>query len=342
MTKWALTALATLVLMLVSLAACEVLLRTFAPIRLTGIQSSYEYDEVLGYRLRRGYDGRKSTDHLQEIHTNQLGSVNYQESFQGYAKRVFTLGDSYTQGTGLSPDAAYPFQLDLTLNLDSAGVYSPNYAVVNLGLAAFGGEQSLLAFKEYAETIGSPDFVLYLGSDNDHSDDRLFLSGYRHNHIVAGNPNWGPLLPIAMWAADLEVFKQVKLAVSALRRAQIAREAGAVPAASPDVPMPSPAEQSWDVILRIRDEAVRHDAAFAVSWANANKPSYAWLKEAAEKEGLVFIDWNARVESVRESVPEVPIWNPHSGGHLRPWVNRVMADAYADFVRAAESEASSG
>jgi hypothetical protein len=341
MTKWALTALVMLLLLFVSLVACELLLRTFAPIRLAGIQSSYQYDDVLGYRLRPGYDGTRTTDHLQEIHTNTLGSVNYQESFRGYGKRVFALGDSYTQGTGLSPDAAYPFQLDLTLNLDSEGMYSERYAVVNLGLAAFGGEQSLLALKEYAGTIGSPDFVLYLGSDNDHSDDRLFLSGYRHTHIVAGNPNWGPLLPIAMWASDIEVFKQVKLAVGALRRARIAKEAGAAPNAGKSAPTASPAEQSWDVILRIRDEATRQGAEFAVSWANYASPSYGWLEDAAMSEGIVFVDWNTRVESVRERVPAIPVWNAHSGGHLRPWVNRVMADAFADVVRGWDQPTSS-
>ena len=54
MTHWARTTLALLLTLLVSVAACEVLLRSFAPIRLTGIQESYRYDDLLGFRLRSG------------------------------------------------------------------------------------------------------------------------------------------------------------------------------------------------------------------------------------------------------------------------------------------------
>jgi hypothetical protein len=53
----------------------------------------------------------ETTDHQQEIRTNLLGTVNFEEDFHRYRYRVFALGDFFTQGTGLPSDCSYPFQL---------------------------------------------------------------------------------------------------------------------------------------------------------------------------------------------------------------------------------------
>lgn len=88
-------------------------------------------------------------------------------------------------------DASYPFQLDLLLNEQASGVYRKEYGVVNLGIAAVGGEQELLIAEHWRVLIGAPSFILYLGCDNDYDDDALFRGGYRHHHIVIDSPYWG-------------------------------------------------------------------------------------------------------------------------------------------------------
>ena len=123
----------------VSLTVAELTLRLFAPLYHPGIWESYQYDQELGYRLRPGIHMFEAKDFQEEIRTNRLGTVNFQERFDGYGSLIFALGDSYTQGTGLPADVAYPFQLDLILNQDAKGQYAKRYGVVNLGLAAFGG-----------------------------------------------------------------------------------------------------------------------------------------------------------------------------------------------------------
>lgn len=147
----------TLVLLLVSVSSCLVLigfaefgLRVVAPIHLAGIQSAYRYDEDLGYRLGPGLHLYRLTDHLEEVRTNRLGTVNFQESFDGYPEVAFALGDSFTQGTGLPADASYPFQLDLLWNRDELGFYAKKLAIVNLRLAAFGGSN------RWSRSSGSP------------------------------------------------------------------------------------------------------------------------------------------------------------------------------------------
>lgn len=69
--------------------------------------------------------------------------------------------------------------------------YEKRFGIVNLGLAAFGGEQSIIAINRYIERIGIPDYILYLGSSNDAEDDDKFRSGYRHLALVDDNPRYG-------------------------------------------------------------------------------------------------------------------------------------------------------
>jgi len=85
----------------------------------------------------------------------------------------------------------------------------------------------------------------------------------------------------------------------------------------------------WPTIERI--VALSHDwnAMLILSWANPDTDSYQWLKAKAEREHIPFADWASGVESVRASMPDLPISNPHSGGHWRPWVNNVIARTYA-------------
>ena len=199
----------------------EIILRLLFPIYLTGYIGAYQYDKELGYRLKDDVRMLKTTDYQQEILTNTLGTVNFQNNFDKYQILIFVVGDSFTQGTGLPSDASYPFQLDLLLNMESDR-YIKKYAVVNLGLAAFGGEQNLLALKRYAQKLGKPNFILYLGSSNDYEDDLLFKSGYRHKHLVEGSPYWGWYLRPLMWLSnETEIGKRVKILLGSIQRSRI-------------------------------------------------------------------------------------------------------------------------
>jgi hypothetical protein len=319
-----------------ALAASELLLRAFAPLHLAGIQQAYIYDSELGIRLRPGLEATHLTDHLEEIHTNPLGTVNFQPDFSGYQTLVFALGDSYTQGTGLPSDAAYPFQLDLLLNTDGSGAYAKNFAVVNLGLAAYGPEQSLITLRRYAGKLGAPKYCLYLGSENDYYDDLLFRGGYRHDSLVEGSPRWGWMTGPLLWASRFEVFKRAKLAVSQFRRGRVS-DASSPPATGDTTNPPSVAELTWPVIDQIRIACESNGGRFIASWSSMESPSYEWLKTRSSEAGFAFAHWKPRVESVRESIPQAPLMNPHSGGHLRGWVNGGIAAAFAREIRRLEA-----
>ena len=317
----------------------EVALRLFAPLHLVGFPGAYEFDAELGVRAKPGVHALRTTDHQQELRVNRLGTINFQEDFSGYPIRLFALGDSYTQGTGLPADAAYPFQLDLLLNRDAAGRYERRVAVINLGLAANGGEQSLLILRRFSEQLGQPHLVLYLGAENDASDDAMFLRGDRHRHLTDGNPRWGAMLPVIRWAAETEIGKRLRLALN--RKAVVgARPEGRAPIAATEPAGAgfalSVAEQQRSVFERMKTQCRDKKTTLVVSWAAAPSASYDWLKTWAATNDVVFADWLPGVESVRGHIPDLPLNNPHSGGHLRPWVNRVIAEEYARQVAASK------
>jgi lysophospholipase L1-like esterase len=313
----------------------ELLLRAFLPLHFVGgTADAYQYDEELGARLVPARHHLETSDFLEEVHTNRLGTVNFQESFQDYGRLVFALGDSFTQGTGVASDASYPFQLDLLLNL-RGGRYEKRFAVVNLGLAALGMKQSLIALRRYREEIGTPDAVLFLGCSNDWSDDRLFDSGYRHRHLVAGSPHYGPFLRPLQWIGfGSEVGKRAKLLLGALRRRGVAgTEAANYGQAGAEGARTNVAELQEPLFEELRARAEEMGARLVVSWTDPPgdaSGSYAWLRAWAARRGVAFADWHARAESVRAALPALSLENPHSGGHYRTWVNQMLAAAFAE------------
>lgn len=316
---------------LISLIAIELILRLFFPVYQTSILAAYEYDEELGTRLRPGVHLFKTTDFQEEVRVNQLGTVNFQEDFSKYESLIFAAGDSFTQGTGLPSDMSYPAQLDMKLNQNDQGVYANKYGVVNLGLAAFGGEQSLIALRRYASKIKAPNYVLYLGCDNDYEDDVLFKSGYRHKHIVQGSPQWGWMVRPMQWLTnDLQLGLRIKLAVSRLRRSKLSADDSLAAQAE----TASVAELELPVLEKLTTFAKENNAVLVVSWSETGR-SYDWLKQWSNTHRVAFADWGPKVESVKSSIPALPVDNQHSGAHHRGWVNGVIADEYARQITSA-------
>ncbi len=313
----------------VGLTLVECSLRTFDPLYLTGNDRAYQYDPELGVRLKPGVHLFRVTDHEEEVRTNPLGAVGFQDDFSGYPARIFALGASYTQGTGLPADAAYPFQLDLMVNRDASGLYTKKYGVVNLGLASFGGEQDLRALERFAAQLGRPAYVLYLGGESDHDNDILWKSGRRHRHLVDGSPYWGWWLGPVRWAADTEIGKRLRLAAAGARSFQ-GEDATADGAADTG---PSTAELEGPVLERILAACKQLDATLIVSWAQTT-PSYDWLRAWASARGIAFADWAPAVAAVEAAMPAVPAENHHSAGHHRGWVLRAIAEAYAKQIEA--------
>ena len=321
---------AVLLVCLLGLFFIEIFLRAFVPVHITGHVGVYQYHEELGLRLKDAIEDVKVTDHRQEIRTNTLGTINYQDNTEGYNKTIFAIGDSYTQGTGLPADMSYPMQLDLKLNLQD-GIYNRNFAVVNLGFAAYGLEQSTIALKRYAELLGNPQYVLYLGDSGDAKDDTLFLAGYHHRHLVDGNPRWGIWLGALQFLSnELETGKRLKIILSRIRHARITGKAKKAKTGegSKIANRAIKLEQSLERLKQITESM---NARLIVAWAkppSEQSTSYEWLQNWAAENSAGFADWAPMVKSVQENIPALPVTNSHSAGHYRSWVNGLLADAF--------------
>jgi len=307
----------------VALALSELALRTFAPLHFAGSVGVYQYDEELGVRTAPNVNHLSLTDHLQEFATNAQGTVNYADDFSSWEKVVFTIGDSFTQGTGVSPDAAYPFQLDLELNAQN-GEYKKQFAVINLGLGAYGLMQEIITARRFAKLIRPPDYVLQLGYGNDLEDDLLFKSGYQHSHLVQGNLRWFGLGGELGWLSErVEIIKRIKLAIASFRRSQIHDaddDAEDVPAASDGAAAATLASRMEKQYLELKALSDELGAKLIVSWAVcdgavAGEGSYAWLKKWSVDNGVLFADWCETAMSVLPAQPKLTLLNPHSSGH---------------------------
>lgn len=323
---WPIAVGTVIVSSLVGVAAVEVAYRRFKPFRPAGILWSYQYDPETGYRPKAGIHMLQTTDHQEEVRTNRLGTLNFQESFADYPALVFALGDSFTVGTGAPADASYPAQLDLLLNRDANGLYCKRYGVVNLGLSPSGGEQAWIRLRQYTATLGKPAVVLYLGCENDFADDLVFRSGARHWSPVEGNPRFGWWLPLRQLLNRFDITQRLLYMGREMREERLVRQAtGAARVEQTNRPVAALQEPVLEKIAAAtRDQGAR----LVVGWAQRTL-SYDYLREWAKRRGAGFADWRPAVESVQEAMPALPLENPHSGGHYRAWVNRLIAEAYA-------------
>lgn len=319
--------------LLLALLIVEVSLRSFAPLHYCSYIGACEYDDELGTKLKSSIHFLNLTDYQQEVRTNDIGTVNFQESFDAYETLVFAIGDSFTQGTGLPSDASYPFQLDLQLNMPGP-TYEKKYGVVNLGLAAYGLEQEILSLKKYSQLIGQPKYVLWLGCQNDHADDKKFLRGDRHRHLVEGSPHWGVFVkPLQAVRHKTEIGKHFRMPGASPVRKQ--NDGGSNRRAVAQHLEPS--------LCRLADQCNELGATLLMSFAQSPEEgdgSYEWLRTwAKERDEAHFVDWHESAKSVTSAIPNLPIRNPHSGGHYRTWLNHVIATAFREEILAHEKAA---
>ena len=286
------------------------------------MEEAYEYDPELGFHLRSPLEIRKTTDFQHEVVTNPMGAVGFQQSFNDYPVLVFALGDSYTQGLGVPADASYPLNLDLILNTDADGRYKKKFGVVNLGTGGFGGKESLIVLSRFTSRLGKPAYILYFGADNDYEDDVVFDSGLRHKHIVANSPYWGIWARPLQWLAyQTQIGLHLRVAITERKKRALMKlkEANNL----------LPAEGEKPVLEQLVVYSKNNNARLILSWANAG-PSYKWVQGWSAQKGIPFADWQRRVRSVAQAIPHLPMENQNSAGHYRSWVNRIIAEEFAN------------
>ncbi len=311
-------------IVVVTLLAIEIFLRSFMPKFYCDNFGIIQYDKELETVAKNNAHLVRLKDYLEEYVTNKYGTINYQNDFKAYRYLVFTIGDSFTQGIGVPPDASYPFQLDLLLNIEDKE-YKRNYGVINLGFSSYGGEQYLLSLKRYIKIFGKPDFILVLGCGNDYTDDlrfKAFQAG-KTIDLIDGNPNYYWFhKPLTFLGNETQIGLRVQMIFRAIQKSSLKRNA-------PELQQEEKctAEREAPIYEQFNKIAKELDAKLILSWANRDE-SYPWLRNWAQSQNIAFADWQPTLMSVQDHIP-VPDANSHSGGHFRNWVNGLIARAFA-------------
>jgi len=304
----------------------ELCLKLFAPVYFTGPFNAYEYNEDLGVAVKKNLNLVKITDHRQEYITNKLGTFNFEDDFSNYDRIIFAIGDSVTQGTGVSPTSSYPFKLFINLNTDKE-IENISFGVVNLGLSAFGFEQSFITTKIFLEKL-KPNYIVYLGVGNDVRDDHLFLSGYRHNHLVEGSPRFfGMGYTIGILANNIEILKRIKLILSQIRLKNTFK--------STEIDYDK-TNTNFKKYLRLKKLADTNNIKLFISWYQCNgveATNYKKLQEWSIDNDINFIDWCKDFKKIKSKLSKLPIANSHSSGHYRPWVYTIISDNIANKIK---------
>jgi hypothetical protein len=179
--------------------------------------------------------------------------------------------------------------------------------------------------KEYAEKIGLPRYILFMGCDNDVGDDQNFVAGDVHHKLLEGNPRFSPYLVRSwLWLKfDTEIGKRLSFLYKIRRRRQTAAQ-------RPE--MLAPAFRELINLSR------RMGATLVLSWmpvrfSTEMTPEYRWLREFCRRQGIHFGDWFPMARAIREQIPALPFENNHSAGHYRTWVNAMVARSFAQQIR---------
>ena len=295
-------------------------MRCFTPLKSSYPVEAFEYDPVCKWSFKKGLNIFLSKDYQQEIHTNRIGSVNFQESFDGYRDSVFVLGDSFTQGSGLPADANYPFQLDLMLNLNNKR-YTKDYAVVNLGQCGIGTRQAICILKKYSSCLRTPRFILYQGDESDYEDDVMYTK-LAMALPFSGNPQVPCLIQWLVRHTETAATC-FKFYIEHFRRKIASQIKNSDRAALQEL-----------VLDELKQTADALNAKLIVTWAEPDpEGSYRWLQSWAMKNGVAFADWRPEVKSTEQAIPDIPFGNHHSAGHYRTWVNYVIAKSFFEKIQ---------
>lgn len=175
--------------LLVTLVVAEVVVRFFVPVRNVGPSFS-EYDPMYGKRLKANFRCERITpEFTMRFTTNSLG-FRGPEPPETPRNGILFLGDSYTEGYGVSDGEEFAAIVRDTLK----AVYGPTAPpVLNLGMGNIGNGRWLKFIRREGVTF-APQFVVLQVTSNDFFDnayENMFALGPGDSLIEAPIPKPG-------------------------------------------------------------------------------------------------------------------------------------------------------
>lgn len=170
-----------LLLVVVTLAGAELLLRLIAPTILLEPDEKnlfYRYDPELGWFPVANASGKFSGEIEYTVHQNSLG---LRDDEYGDAKNgtIMFLGDSFVWGLDAEQDKRFTNILQRAF---------PDYRIVSAGVSGFGTDQEYLMLRRLWDRLNPTTVVLIFCSDNDRGDNshNLAYQGYYKPYFAVG------------------------------------------------------------------------------------------------------------------------------------------------------------
>ena len=191
-------------LVFTSLFALEIMLRFYGytPFKYFDykVNSIHEYNEVLGWKPKKGNYTFKSKDDPEKF--NKVTIMKQGNRFSGNNKEslggIYLLGGSFVFGEGVSDNETFAYHLN---------ILNPKYNVYNFSVPGYGTVQSLLMLKEIKNELKLPEIIIY-GFINHHKV-RNVARGEWLNHLLQNSSKdskFKPKVPYGVINKDSNLY----------------------------------------------------------------------------------------------------------------------------------------
>ena len=108
------------------------------------------------YAYQPGFNGRITTDDYDIEVVINIDGMRDKQVEPSQTVKILAIGDSFTVGYGVENEEAWPHQLELLINRDTAGGYK---RVLNGGVSGYSVRQARMVYEEY-DSIYFPKMVI--------------------------------------------------------------------------------------------------------------------------------------------------------------------------------------
>lgn len=126
----------------------------------------YEFDRILGWRIKKSFKYFKSSVHFSHFNYSNLdgfpsNSENFKKSLSTTTPSIVFIGDSFTESAAVPYESSFPYLV---------GKRFPNKQIINLGVSGYAPDQYLLSARERLNMYNVKNIIVMFFPYNDVTD----------------------------------------------------------------------------------------------------------------------------------------------------------------------------
>ncbi len=320
--------------LLIFLLAGEIAIRIFYALSANDIhQATAAKDDLLGWKPREYFESTFETkDQLKQKYAVHYQTVKH--GFRSYGdprserKKLFFLGDSFTQAAEVSDTSAFYHLLGKRLDIE----------VFAYGMSGFGTLQELLFLQQHIDSI-QPDLLVLQMCTNDFIDnhhglalDCMYEMREKRPYLQADD-KIVQLIPLSGFRRFLQYVKFPEFVYLRLRRILLRLnliEVGESKIASQrlEYPLFAEAVARTALLLQKIQDRLPAQTRMLIFCADAYEPQLETIRQLAADQEVAYVD--AHIHALREAVEAGQAPFHRDGVHWSPEGHRVVAAGLAE------------